>query len=108
MTLDEAIEHCKEKVNDSPCGQNHLQLMNWLIELKHLKGEMEKEPYTTTIDLNVDAFIPASYIPNEYQKLDIYKRIASIENEEEMDDMMEELIDRYGDVPRKVQQKRFL
>lgn len=38
MTLDEAIEHCKEKVNDSPCGQNHLQLMNWLIELKHLKG----------------------------------------------------------------------
>lgn len=40
MTLDEAIEHCKEKVNDSPCGQNHLQLMNWLIELKHLKGEI--------------------------------------------------------------------
>lgn len=37
MTLDEAIEHCKEKVNDSPCGQNHLQLMNWLLELKSLK-----------------------------------------------------------------------
>ena len=37
---DEAIEHCKEKVNDIPCGQNHLQLMNWLIELKHLKGEI--------------------------------------------------------------------
>ena len=72
--------------------------------VKHLKGEIEVEPYTTTVDLNVDAFIPASYIPNEYQKLDIYKRIASIENEEEMDDMMEELIDRYGDVPRKVQQ----
>ena len=72
--------------------------------VKHLKGEIEVEPYTTTVDLNVDAFIPASYIPNEYQKLDIYKRIASIENEEEMDDMLEELIDRYGDVPRKVQQ----
>ena len=72
--------------------------------VKHLKGEMEEEPYTTTVDLNVDAFIPASYIPNEYQKLDIYKRIASIENEEEMDDMLEELIDRFGDVPRKVQQ----
>lgn len=72
--------------------------------VKHLKGEIEVEPYTTTVDLNIDAFIPASYIPNEYQKLDIYKRIASIENEEEMDDMMEELIDRYGDVPRKVQQ----
>ena len=72
--------------------------------VKHLKGELEEEPYTTTVDLNVDAFIPASYIPNEYQKLDIYKRIASIENEEEMDDMLEELIDRFGDVPRKVQQ----
>ena len=72
--------------------------------VKHLKGEMEEEPYTTTVDMNVDAFIPSSYIPNEYQKLDIYKRIASIENEEEMDDMMEELIDRFGDIPRKVQQ----
>ena len=73
--------------------------------VKHLKGEMEEEePYNTTIDLNVDAYIPASYIPNEYQKLDVYKRIASIENEEEMDDMVEELIDRFGDIPRKVQQ----
>ena len=73
--------------------------------VKHLKGEMEEEEsYNTTIDLNVDAYIPASYIPNEYQKLDVYKRIASIENEEEMDDMVEELIDRFGDIPRKVQQ----
>ena len=39
LTLDEAIEHCKEKINDSPCGQNHLQLMKWLIELKQFKGE---------------------------------------------------------------------
>lgn len=71
--------------------------------VKHLKGEVEEEPYTTTVDLNVDAYIPASYIPNEYQKLDIYKRIAGIETEEEMDDMIEELIDRFGDIPRKVQ-----
>lgn len=72
--------------------------------VKHLKGEMAEETYNTTIDLNVDAYIPASYIPNEYQKLDVYKRIASIENEEEMDDMVEELIDRFGDIPKKVQQ----
>ena len=56
------------------------------------------------MDLNEEAYIPNSYIPNEYQKLDIYKRIAGIEDEEEMDDMLEELIDRFGDVPRKVQQ----
>ena len=80
----------------------YCKMLNEAVKL--LKGELEDEPYTTTVDLNVDAFIPASYIPNEYQKLDIYKRIASIENEEEMDDMLEELIDRFGDVPKKVQQ----
>lgn len=73
--------------------------------VKNLKNGQEEDvdTYTTTIDLNVDAFIPASYVPNEYQKLDIYKRIAAIETEEEMDDMMEELIDRFGDIPKKVQ-----
>ena len=69
-----------------------------------LKGEGEEESFTTTIDLNIDAYIPESYIRNEYQKLDIYKRIAAIDNEEEMDDMTEELIDRFGDIPKKVQQ----
>ena len=38
MTLEEAIKHCKEKINDSPCGQNNLQLMNWLIELKQRRN----------------------------------------------------------------------
>ena len=72
--------------------------------VKQEKGEMDDDIFNTTIDLNLDAYIPDSYISNEYQKLDIYKRIASIENEDEMDDMLEELIDRFGDVPRKVQQ----
>ena len=67
------------------------------------KGELEEDLFATTIDLNVDAYIPDTYIPNEFQKLDVYKRIASIENEEEMDDMVEELIDRFGDIPKKVQ-----
>ena len=71
--------------------------------VKHLKGEKEEELYTTTVDLNVDAFIPSSYVPNEYQKLDLYKRIASIETEEEKEDVLEELMDRFGDVPRRVQ-----
>ncbi|BDF33479.1 transcription-repair-coupling factor [Lachnospiraceae bacterium] len=71
--------------------------------VKHLKGEMEEETYTTTMDLNVDAYIPDSYIPNEYQKLDIYKRIAAVETEDEMEDMVEELIDRFGDIPKKVE-----
>lgn len=71
--------------------------------VRFLKGETQEEDYATTIDLNVDAYIPDSYIPNEYQKLDIYKRIAAIESGEEMEDMTEELIDRFGDIPKKVE-----
>ncbi|MDY5846721.1 MAG: transcription-repair coupling factor [Bariatricus sp.] len=72
--------------------------------VRQLKGEISEDTYTTTIDLNIDAYIPPSYIPNEYQKLDIYKRIAAIETEEEREDMLEELIDRFGEPPKKVQQ----
>ena len=69
-----------------------------------LKGGEAEESFNTSVDLNIDAYIPESYIKNEYQKLDVYKRIAAIETEEDMDDMMEELIDRFGDIPKKVQQ----
>ena len=72
--------------------------------VRQLKGGPEAETFTTLIDLNVDAYIPEYYINNEYQKLDIYKRIAAIESEEELEDMTEELIDRFGDIPKKVQQ----
>ena len=72
--------------------------------VRQLKGGPEAETFTTLIDLNVDAYIPEYYIKNEYQKLDIYKRIAAIESEEELEDMTEELIDRFGDIPKKLQQ----
>ena len=52
--------------------------------VKQLKGGTEEEIYTTVMDLNVDAYIPNSYIPNEYQKLDIYKRISTIETDEDI------------------------
>ena len=58
------------------------------------------ESFTTSIDLDVDAYIPPSYIVNEIQKLDIYKRIAGIENDRECDDMKEELLDRFGGIPK--------
>ena len=54
------------------------------------------------IDLDVDAYIPPSYIVNEIQKLDIYKRIAGIESDRECDDMKEELLDRFGGIPKSV------
>lgn len=65
-----------------------------------MKGEQkEEDTFETTVDLSLDAYIPASYVGNESQKLELYKRIAVIENQEEYEDLTEELIDRYGDVP---------
>ena len=52
--------------------------------------------------MDVDAYIPVDYIANESQKLDVYKRIAGIENTEEKEQILEELIDRFGDPPRAV------
>lgn len=71
--------------------------------VKSLKNaDIEEDKFDTTIDIDIDAFIPEKYISSEFQKLDIYKRIASLENEEECDDMLEELIDRFGEPPRSV------
>ena len=53
--------------------------------------------------IRTDAFIPATYIANESQKLDIYKRIAGIETDDEAEEMLEELIDRFGEPPKSVQ-----
>ena len=70
--------------------------------VKEAKGIHTMEDFETTIDLNMDAFIPDSYISNEYQKLDIYKRIAGIETQQDYDDMLEELLDRFGEMPKAV------
>ena len=72
--------------------------------VKNLKGQgCDLEDFNTMIDLDVDAYIPPSYIMNEVQKLDIYKRIASVENEAESEEMKQELLDRFGEVPLSVQ-----
>lgn len=65
--------------------------------VKEAKGIHTLEDFETSVDLNVDAYIPDSYISNEFQKLDIYKRIAGIETQQDYDDMLEELLDRFGE-----------
>ncbi len=72
--------------------------------VKTLKGMKKVEDdFDTYVDMDVDAFIPSEYIVNEVQKLEIYKRIASLENESECDDMRKELKDRFGIVPKSVE-----
>lgn len=71
--------------------------------VKRLKGEtVESQDYDTSVEIKVDAFIPVGYIKNELQKLDIYKRIAEIETEDEKSDMIDELVDRFGEPPGSV------
>ncbi len=71
--------------------------------VREAKGEAAPAEFETTIDLAVDAFIPPDYIKNEYRKLDLYKRIAAIRTEDERDEMLDELIDRFGTPPQPVQ-----
>jgi len=67
--------------------------------VKALKGEREAYDFSTLIDADIDAYIPNTYVRDENMKLDLYKRIAAIETQEEASDMEEELDDRFGEVP---------
>ena len=65
-------------------------------------GQEEEETFETVVDCDIDAFIPDGYIKNEYLKLDVYKRISASETDDEYMDMQDELIDRFGDIPKSV------
>ncbi len=66
------------------------------------KGEEHVENFETSIDLSIDAFIPPTYIANEPHKLDMYKRMTGIASQEESEEILEELIDRFGEPPKSV------
>jgi len=64
-----------------------------------VKGEIDKEPFETTVDIKIDAYIPSEYIKDEVQKIEVYKKIASIDSKESMMDIQEEIEDRFSDIP---------
>ena len=64
--------------------------------VNNLKGIKNEYEFETKVDVMVDAYLPPTYIKSEYQKLDVYKRIAAIETLDELSDMEDELQDRYG------------
>lgn len=70
--------------------------------LRKLKGEVIKERVDTTVELKIDAFIPKNYIQDEDQKIEVYKKISVIANDKEYDELIDELIDRFGDIPKAV------
>ena len=71
--------------------------------LEEAMGKLQDRPiredFETTVYIKVNAYIPPEYIPNEGQKLQIYKKIAAIRTEEDYFDMQDELTDRYSDMP---------
>ena len=66
------------------------------------RGEKPQRPTECAADLSVAASIPDRYVPSPEQRMDLYRRIAAIRSEADADDVMDELIDRYGDPPRTV------
>lgn len=67
------------------------------------KGEPVRKAADCAVDIQIDAHIPENYIESLAQRLDMYKKIAAVENEEEKMEMIDELIDRYGDPPKSVE-----
>ena len=69
-------------------------------EVMKQKGETVQEDFETLVDLDVDAYIPMEYIVNEVQKLEMYQRIAMIEGKTDAEQVEEELLDRFGTIPK--------
>ncbi|MCL1796538.1 MAG: transcription-repair coupling factor, partial [Clostridia bacterium] len=71
--------------------------------VREIRGEMgEASAVVTRVEYPVDAFLPAEYVPSDAQRIELYKRIASVNSKEAVDDLVEEIIDRYGDPPGQV------
>jgi len=68
-----------------------------------VKGQEVEESLDVEIDLTVNASIPSSYIEDEMIKLEMYKKIAAIDSNEDMYEVEEELEDRFSDIPRETQ-----
>lgn len=67
--------------------------------IKLIKGDIEKEPIETVMDVKVDAYIPDKYIDDEIQKIEVYKKIAAIDSFDDLMDIKEELEDRFSTIP---------
>ncbi|MGN0650798.1 MAG: transcription-repair coupling factor [Oscillospiraceae bacterium] len=79
----------------------YLQLLSEAV--REEQGEVDVHKEDCLVDIRIDAFIPESYISNQAQRVDCYRKIAMIHSQEDSMDVIDELIDRYGDPPPSVQ-----
>ncbi|MFC7061767.1 transcription-repair coupling factor [Halobacillus seohaensis] len=89
---------------DSVGFDMYSQMLKDAIEAKRQGKEPEAvQPFQTELDLNMDAYIPEDYISDEKQKIDMYKQFQAIESVEDIHDLRDEIIDRFGDYPEEVE-----
>ncbi len=70
--------------------------------VREMRGDVSLGDIETRVDVKVDAYLPAEYVSNDLMRVEMYKKIASIRNQDSREDLIEELIDRFGDPKRPV------
>ncbi len=85
----------------------HMEAVGYDLYIKLLNAavleEQGKIPFASpecTVTVDLDAFLPDSYVKYPAQRMALYKRIALIRNKDDMEDLADELMDRYGDMPK--------
>jgi len=79
----------------------YCKMLSEAVHTAKTNGGLEQtEDFETLLDIKVDAYVPSTYIENESLKLEVYKRISLLQSEEDKDNLLEELLDRFGDVPK--------
>ena len=66
------------------------------------RGEKPRERVECTVDLSLDGYIPEKYVPYPAERMELYRKIASLRTEEDSSDLLDEMLDRFGEVPRQV------
>lgn len=87
----------------------HIEAIGYDLYVKMLKEAIDKVKGIETkkrsearLEINIDAYIPSYYIEDETEKINMYKKITYIDNEETYNAIIDELIDRFGDIPESV------
>lgn len=70
--------------------------------IKKYKGEPVEQKVETELHFEANAYIPNHYISEEMEKIDVYKKIATIEDREDYNELFDELVDRFSDIPQPV------
>jgi transcription-repair coupling factor (superfamily II helicase) len=77
----------------------YMQMLDEAVQEMAADGDYEEMPEPVRLDVNVDAYVPADYIPYEQAKVDVHRRIAGAREVAELAELRRELADRFGDLP---------